>query len=82
VPPDARERIFDGFVRLDSNAGAGTGLGLAIARAVAEQHHGTLTCENCETGARFKLELPAADLARRRDDLLQQARVDVKIRST
>jgi signal transduction histidine kinase len=62
VPADARERIFDGFVRLDSNAGAGTGLGLAIARAIAKQHHGTVTCENCDNGARFTLELPAADL--------------------
>jgi signal transduction histidine kinase len=65
VPPDARERIFDGFVRLDSIAGAGsgTGLGLAIAQAIARQHHGRVTCDDCDAGARFTLELPAADLA-------------------
>ena len=60
VPADARERIFQGFVRLNGNAGAGTGLGLAIARAIAEQHRGRLTCEDCDIGARFTLELPAA----------------------
>jgi two-component system, OmpR family, sensor kinase len=62
VPPGARERIFDRFVRLDGSAGAGTGLGLAIARAIAEQHHGRVTCEDCEAGARFTLEMPATDL--------------------
>jgi signal transduction histidine kinase len=60
VPGNARERIFDGFVRLNGNAGAGTGLGLAIARAIAQQHRGSVTCEDCDTGARFTLELPAA----------------------
>jgi signal transduction histidine kinase len=60
VPAEARERIFQGFVRLNGNAGAGTGLGLAIARAIAQQHRGSVTCEDCATGARFTLELPAA----------------------
>ena len=60
VPAEARERIFQGFVRLNGNAGAGTGFGLAIARAIAQQHHGSLTCEDSDTGARFMLELPAA----------------------
>ena len=60
VPPEAHERIFQGFVRLNGNAGAGTGLGLAIARAIAEQHRGSVTCEDCDAGARFTLELPAA----------------------
>jgi two-component system, OmpR family, sensor kinase len=60
VPSEARERIFEGFVRLNGNWGGGTGLGLAIARAIAHQHHGRVTCEPCERGARFTLELPAA----------------------
>ena len=60
VPAEAHERIFQGFVRLNGNASAGTGLGLAIARAIAQQHRGTVTCEDCDTGARFTLELPAA----------------------
>jgi signal transduction histidine kinase len=58
VPREEQERIFQGFVRL--NGSAGTGLGLAIARAIAEQHRGSVTCEDSETGARFTLELPAA----------------------
>jgi two-component system, OmpR family, sensor kinase len=57
VPSEERERIFQGFVRL--NGSGGTGLGLAIARAIAEQHHGTVNCEPCDSGARFTLELPA-----------------------
>jgi signal transduction histidine kinase len=61
VPADARERIFEGFVRLNGNSG--TGLGLAIARAIAHQHHGSVTCDASETGARFTLELPAASSA-------------------
>jgi two-component system, OmpR family, sensor kinase len=61
VPPDERERIFEGFVRLNGSSGAGTGLGLAIVRAIARQHRGTVTCDDCETGAQFTLELPAAN---------------------
>jgi two-component system, OmpR family, sensor kinase len=60
VPPDERERIFEGFVRVNGSSSAGTGLGLAIVRAIARQHDGSVSCEDCETGARFTLELPAA----------------------
>ena len=72
--PDERERIFEGFVRLNGSSSAGTGLGLAIARAIAHQHHGSVTCDDCETGAHFTLELPAAAprLVERGDDLLEQ----------
>lgn len=67
VPAHERERIFEGFVRLSGNAGAGTGLGLAVTRAIAQQHHGSVTCEACEAGARFTLELPAAAHPESRD---------------
>ncbi|HEY2319662.1 MAG TPA: HAMP domain-containing sensor histidine kinase [Solirubrobacteraceae bacterium] len=60
VPADDRERIFEGFVRLNGSSGAGTGLGLAITRAIARQHHGSVTCDECASGARFTLELPTA----------------------
>ncbi len=63
VPPDARQRIFEGFVRLNGSSSAGTGLGLAIVRAIARQHHGSVTCDDCEIGAHFTLELPAAKAA-------------------
>jgi signal transduction histidine kinase len=63
VPPEAREQIFQGFVRLNGSHAAGTGLGLAITRAIAHQHHGSVRCDDCEGGARFTLELPAAGAA-------------------
>ena len=63
VPPEARDRIFDGFVRLNGSSGAGTGLGLAIAQAIARQHHGSVTCDACDAGACFTLELPAAEVS-------------------
>jgi signal transduction histidine kinase len=63
VPTAERERIFDGFVRLNGSSGPGTGLGLAITRAIAHQHRGEITCDDIDTGARFTLELPAAGTA-------------------
>jgi hypothetical protein len=30
-------------------------------RAIARQHHGSVSCDDCDTGAHFTLELPAAD---------------------
>ena len=47
-----RERVFERFVRLDparTNA-SGAGLGLSIARWIAEQHEGTLTLQDNESG--------------------------------
>lgn len=61
VPPDERKRIFEGFVRLNGSSNGGTGLGLAIVQAIARQHHGTVTCDDCDAGAHFTLELPAAN---------------------
>lgn len=61
VPPEARERIFAPFSRLEAGSagGEGTGLGLAIARAVAEAHGGSLAVETSPLGgARFRLRLP------------------------
>ncbi|WP_150116324.1 sensor histidine kinase [Williamsia herbipolensis] len=44
VPPDARERIFDRLVQLDSaRDSTGAGLGLPIARALARAHGGDVT---------------------------------------
>ena len=61
VRPSDRERIFERFVRLDSNGRRpGAGLGLAIARAIARQHGGELRCDSVVLGASFTLVLPAA----------------------
>ena len=59
VPPAERERIFEGFVRLEPVRGPGAGLGLAIARRVAREHGGDLTYAGGGRGARFVLRLPA-----------------------
>ncbi|HYZ30607.1 MAG TPA: HAMP domain-containing sensor histidine kinase [Thermoleophilaceae bacterium] len=61
VPAAERERIFEGFVRLEPVRGPGAGLGLAIARRVAREHGGDLTyADGGRGGARFDLRLPAA----------------------
>jgi signal transduction histidine kinase len=61
IAAEHREKVFDRFTRLDTarnrDAG-GTGLGLSIARQIAEAHHGTLTIQDSERGARFVLRLP------------------------
>ena len=66
VPEAERDRIFDRFVRLDearTRDAGGAGLGLAIARAVVEDHGGTLVCEAAAPapGARFVARLPLSD---------------------
>ncbi|MFD7844494.1 sensor histidine kinase [Nocardia sp. NPDC059764] len=66
IPTEARERIFDRLVRLDSARDTrpdGSGLGLAIARGLARAHGGDLVCLAPEPlgaqGAVFRLTLPA-----------------------
>ena len=64
LPPEALQRVFDRFYRVDrgrSRAHGGSGLGLAIVRHVAEEHGGRAWAENREDarGARFSVTLPA-----------------------
>jgi signal transduction histidine kinase len=64
IPPDALEKVFDRFYRVDrgrSRAHGGTGLGLAIVRHVAEAHGGRAWAVNrsARPGALFSVELPA-----------------------
>jgi signal transduction histidine kinase len=62
IPPEASERIFLPFERLDSrvNEGAsGTGLGLAIARDLATAMGGSLRLRPATRGACFELRVPA-----------------------
>jgi signal transduction histidine kinase len=64
IPPEALQRVFDRFFRLDrarSRAHGGSGLGLAIVRHIAQEHGGQAWAENRRdaSGARFVVELPA-----------------------
>jgi two-component system OmpR family sensor kinase len=43
IPPEARERVFDRFVRLESTEATGSGLGLAIVRQIADRHRASIT---------------------------------------
>jgi signal transduction histidine kinase len=64
IPPDALDRVFDRFYRVDrgrSRAHGGAGLGLSIVRHVADAHGGRVWATNRTdgSGARFSVELPA-----------------------
>ncbi len=62
IAPQDRERVFERFGTLPDASGGGTGLGLAIARWVTDLHGGRITVVDPvpgETGARFRVELPA-----------------------
>ena len=59
IPAEARERIFERFVQLDSSRNAeGFGLGLPIVRAIADAHHGRVAVTDDGPGANFVLRLP------------------------
>lgn len=62
IPAHEIERVFERFVRLDearARDNGGAGLGLAIARAVPNDHGGTLTATSHRPGgARLHLRLP------------------------
>jgi len=64
IPAGSGTRLFDKFVRASNAPGAG--LGLAVVRAIVEAHGGTVSVEEpTGGGARFRVQLPADQGARR-----------------
>ena len=63
IPPEALDRIFDRFFRVDGarqRTSGGSGLGLAICREIAEAHGGRVWVESEPgRGSAFSLALPA-----------------------
>ncbi|WP_397569706.1 ATP-binding protein [Schlesneria sp. T3-172] len=56
ISPDVLPRLFEPFATTKDR---GTGLGLAVSHRIAEEHHGTITARNGETGgAQFTLCIP------------------------
>ena len=64
IPADARERIFEKFVRLDPGMRrgvGGSGLGLYISRELVERMGGALrVSSNGGNGSAFTVELPTS----------------------
>jgi len=62
IRPEDMPHIFERFWRAPGAAVGGTGLGLAIAKSIVGLHDGRILVMNrSEGGARFVVELPAAD---------------------
>lgn len=63
IPPEALEKIFDRFYRVDESrtrAKGGSGLGLSIVKAIAESHQGTVVVTSeVGVGTTFTIALPA-----------------------
>ncbi|MGE0668138.1 MAG: ATP-binding protein [Sphingomonadales bacterium] len=59
IPPEARDRVFDRFVRLEvSRTTPGNGLGLSLVAAVAKLHHIQVALEDAGPGLRVVLTFP------------------------
>lgn len=62
IPPEAQERIFDKFYRLERDTSSnivGTGLGLPLVKEIVEQHGGQISVESePNSGSSFSIYLP------------------------
>ena len=63
IPVEMRERVFEKFVRLDSDQASGLGLGLAIARGIVEAQNGRIQIKSGdnERGTKIVLTLPIGE---------------------
>lgn len=63
IPPEAVDRVFNRFFRVDEGrdrGAGGTGIGLSIVKHLMKLHHGTVRVESSPgRGANFVLEFPA-----------------------
>ncbi len=70
IPSQLKDKIFDRFVQVekaDATERGGTGLGLAIARAIVEQHGGTIGVDSVQDiGSTFWFTIPTAEGLRQR----------------
>jgi signal transduction histidine kinase len=59
IPPEAADRIFARFGRIDLGRGiAGSGLGLPIVKAIAQAHGGDVSFASTRAGTRFSIAIP------------------------
>ena len=60
IPPEALDRIFDRYFRIDDqNQIPGSGLGLSFVKSVVEKHRGAVTVASIEgQGSTFCIRLP------------------------
>lgn len=63
IPPDMREKVFEKFVRIDTDHTDGLGLGLAIAHGIIEAQNGKIEIESGDgdAGTKVTLSLPIGE---------------------